>query len=85
VVETAMDEKNGEVRRVTSVELLDAAIWREIGSDLPQSCGVSTGALMLAWPLVIDSFRGASDGCGHRDVPGTGICCAIRKRGGTGD
>ena len=34
--ETAMNEKNGEVRRVTSVELLDAAIWREIGSDDPQ-------------------------------------------------
>ena len=31
-----MNEKNGEVRRVTSVELLDAAIWREIGSDDPQ-------------------------------------------------
>jgi adenylate cyclase len=37
VGETAIDEKNGEVRRVTSVELLDAAIWREIGSDGPQS------------------------------------------------
>jgi hypothetical protein len=36
VGETAIDEKNGEVRRVTSVELLDAAIWREIGSDGPQ-------------------------------------------------
>ena len=32
-----MNEKNVEVRRVTSVELLDAAIWREIGSDDPQS------------------------------------------------
>jgi hypothetical protein len=31
-----MDEKNGEVRWVTSVELLDVAIWREIGSDGPQ-------------------------------------------------
>jgi hypothetical protein len=31
-----MNEKNGEVRRVTSVELLDAAIWRAIGSDDPQ-------------------------------------------------
>jgi len=31
-----MNEKNGEVRRLTSVELLDAAIWREIGSDDPQ-------------------------------------------------
>ena len=31
-----MNEKNGEVRRVTSVELLDAAIWREINSDDPQ-------------------------------------------------
>ena len=31
-----MDEKNGEVRQLRSVELLDAAIWREIGSDGPQ-------------------------------------------------
>ena len=31
-----MNEKNGEVRRVTSVELLDGAIWRAIGSDDPQ-------------------------------------------------
>jgi len=37
VGETAVNEKNVEVRRVTSVELLDAAIWREIGSDDPQS------------------------------------------------
>jgi hypothetical protein len=32
----AMNEINGEARRVTSVELLDAAIWREINSDDPQ-------------------------------------------------
>ena len=31
-----MNEKNLEIGRVTSVELLDAAICREIGSDDPQ-------------------------------------------------
>ena len=31
-----MNEIDEEVRRVTSVELLDAAIWREINSDDPQ-------------------------------------------------
>ena len=34
--ETAMEEKNGGVRRVTTLELLDAATWREIDSDGPQ-------------------------------------------------
>ena len=31
-----MNKINEEARRVTSVELLDAAIWREINSDDPQ-------------------------------------------------
>jgi hypothetical protein len=31
-----MEEKNGGVRRVTTLELLDAATWREIDSDGPQ-------------------------------------------------
>src|SRR5260370_32180054 len=31
-----MSQKEVEVTRLTSVELLDAAIWREIGSEEPQ-------------------------------------------------
>ena len=31
-----MNEINGEARRITSVELLDASIWWEIDSDDPQ-------------------------------------------------
>jgi hypothetical protein len=82
----AMNEKDGEVRRVTSVELLDAAIWREIGSDDPQPPAAFLQALScLLGPMVVDSFRGAGNGCGHCDVPGTGICCATRKRGSQWD
>ena len=40
-----MNEKNVKVRRVTSVELLDAAIWREIGSDDPQTSAAFLQAL----------------------------------------
>jgi len=31
-----MNEANKEARPLTSVELLDAAVWREIGSEEPQ-------------------------------------------------
>ena len=31
-----MSQKEVEVTRLTSVELLDAAIWREIGTEEPQ-------------------------------------------------
>ena len=36
---------------------------------------------MFAWPLVVASFRSASNGCGHGDVPGKGLCRATRKHG----
>jgi hypothetical protein len=31
-----MDKAQDELRPLTTVQLLDAAIWREIGSDEPQ-------------------------------------------------
>jgi len=31
-----MDETQEELKPLTSIQLLDAAIWREIGSDQPQ-------------------------------------------------
>ena len=49
-----MNELNEEARRVTSVELLDAAIWREIDSDDPQPAEAFLQALScLLWPVAI--------------------------------
>ena len=58
-----MNEKNGEVRRVTSVELLDAAIWREINSDDPQPPAAFLQALscLLGRWLLIRSRNPAMD------------------------
>ena len=58
-----MNEKNGDVRRVTSVELLDAAIWREINSDDPQPAEAFLQALscLLGRWLLIRSGAPAMD------------------------
>ena len=40
-----MKEEQAEVTRLTSVQLLDAAIWREIGSEEPQAAQAFTDAL----------------------------------------
>jgi len=58
-----MNEINREVRRVTSVELLDAAIWREINSDDPQPPGAFLQALscLLGRWLLIRSVSPAMD------------------------
>ena len=58
-----MDEKNGEVRRVTSVELLDAAIWREIGSDgsQPPTAFLQALSCLLGRWLLIRSEAPAMD------------------------
>jgi hypothetical protein len=40
-----MKEGQAEVTRLTSVQLLDAAIWREIGSEEPQAAQAFTDAL----------------------------------------
>jgi hypothetical protein len=49
-----MDEAQEELKRLTSIQLLDAAIWREIGSDEPQSPEAFTDALsrvLARWML----------------------------------
>jgi adenylate cyclase len=58
-----MNEINGEARRVTSVELLDAAIWREINSDDPQPPAAFLQALsrLLGRWLLIRSEAPAMD------------------------
>jgi hypothetical protein len=40
-----MSQKEVEVTRLTSVQLLDAAIWREIGTEEPQPAATFLDAL----------------------------------------
>jgi len=50
-----MSERQMEVTRLTSVQLLDAAIWREIGTEEPQPATAFLGALAALvgrWLLV---------------------------------
>jgi hypothetical protein len=50
-----MNEKPAQVTRLTSVQLLDAAIWREIGSEEPQPAPAfleALAALLGRWLLV---------------------------------
>ena len=52
---TMSDDATDEARPVTSVELLDAAVWREIGSDQPQPPAAFVSALSTLvgrWLLV---------------------------------
>jgi hypothetical protein len=50
-----MSEGQAQVTRLTSVQLLDAAIWREIGSEEPQPALAfleALAALLGRWLLV---------------------------------
>jgi hypothetical protein len=50
-----MKETSAEVQPLTSVELLDAAVWREIGSEEPQPRAAfveALSALVGRWLLV---------------------------------
>ena len=50
-----MNETSAEVQPLTSVELLDAAVWREIGSEEPQPRSAfveALSALVGRWLLV---------------------------------
>ena len=50
-----MNETSTEVQPLTSVELLDAAVWREIGSEEPQPRAAfveALSALVGRWLLV---------------------------------
>jgi hypothetical protein len=51
----SMNETSAEVQPLTSVELLDAAVWREIGSEEPQPRAAfveALSALVGRWLLV---------------------------------
>ena len=50
-----MNSATKETRPLTSVELVDAAVWREIGSEepqLPETFVVAIAALLGRWLLV---------------------------------
>jgi hypothetical protein len=50
-----MTEKRVDVRPLTSVELLDSAVWREIGSEEPQPAAAfieALSSLIGRWLLV---------------------------------
>ena len=50
-----MNETSAEVQPLTSIELLDAALWREIGSEepqLPATFLTALSALVGRWLLV---------------------------------
>jgi hypothetical protein len=50
-----MSEGHVEVTRLTSVQLLDAAIWREIGTEEPQTAAAfleALSSLLGRWLLV---------------------------------
>jgi hypothetical protein len=54
-----MSEGNVDARPLTSVELLDAAIWREIGSEeaqLPAAFLEALSRLLSRWLLVRSAY-----------------------------
>jgi hypothetical protein len=56
-----MSEGQVEVTRLTSVQLLDAAIWREIGSEEPQAAQAyleALSALVSRWLLIRSTAPG---------------------------
>src|SRR5260370_28815119 len=58
-----MSQKEVEVTRLTTVELLDAAIWREIGTEEPQPAAAfleALSALFGRW-LIARSSEAAMD------------------------
>ena len=46
-----MSEESADMRPLTSVELLDAAVWREIGSEEAQPASAFLEALSRLVPL----------------------------------
>ena len=65
-----MSEENVDARPLTSVELLDAAVWREIDSAEAQPAGsLSRGAtIALGWALAHGALRRPWNGCCDRAV-----------------
>jgi hypothetical protein len=68
-----MSEENVDALPPTSVELLDAAVWREIGSEEAQPAAAFLEALSRLvgrWLMV------------RSDAPGNGCCdCAVQGKG----
>ena len=63
-----MSQKEVEVTRLTSVQLLDAAIWREIGTEEPQPAFLEAfSALVGRWPDC--EVERARNGCCEGNVP----------------
>jgi hypothetical protein len=72
---TMSDDATDEARPVTSVELLDAAVWREIGSDQPQPPAAFVSALStLVGRLAARTFGEPGHRSTDHDVPGAWIC-----------
>jgi hypothetical protein len=60
-----MSEENVDALPLTSVELLDAAIWREIGSEEAQPASAFVEALsrLVGRPVARGALRCARNGC----------------------
>ena len=79
-----MSEGHVEVTRLTSVQLLDAAIWREIGTEEPQTAAAFfRGPFFAAWPVAIGPVQRARDGCCDRVVQGQKLCRASAAEDGS--
>src|ERR1700761_2538062 len=69
-----MSEENVDARPLTSVELLDAAVWREIDSDeAPAGGGLSGGTIAPGWTVAHGALRRPRNGCCDCVVQGKGL------------
>ena len=83
-----MERGDTEARPLTSVELLDAAVWREIGSEEPQRRATFVEALAAAgWALIAGALRCARNGSYDGDMPRARVMSsgAVRNRAKPGD
>jgi hypothetical protein len=69
------------VRPLTSVELLDAAVWQEIGTEDPQPASAfieALASLVARWLLVRSETPG--DGCCYVNMQDAGLHRERRRR-----
>ena len=64
-----MNEVTTDARPLTSIELLDAAVWREIGSEEPQPQAAFGGPFGDRWALAPGAFERAGDRSRNSHVP----------------
>jgi conjugative transfer signal peptidase TraF len=63
-----------DTRPLTSIELLDAAVWREIGSEEARAgCSLSGCIVSRSQPVAPGAIRGAGNGCPHCAMQSTGL------------